>query len=67
MKLYTGQTDHFVNRHNGSVAQEDIERMLKVIGVNSVDELISKTVPSGIRMQGELKISDEVSEQKLHR
>ena len=65
MKLYTGQTDHFVNRHNGSVAQEDIERMLKVIGVNSVDELISKTVPSGIRMQGDLKISDEVSEQKL--
>ena len=65
MKLYTGQTDHFVNRHNGSVAQEDIERMLKVIGVNSVDELISKTVPAGIRMQGDLKISDEVSEQRL--
>ncbi len=65
MKLYTGQTDHFVNRHNGSVAQEDIQKMLKVIGVNSVDELISKTVPSGIRMQGELKISDEVSEQRL--
>jgi glycine dehydrogenase len=65
MKLYTGQTDHFVNRHNGSVNQEDIERMLKVIGVNSVDELISKTVPYGIRMQGDLNISDEVSEQRL--
>ena len=65
MKLYTGQTDHFVNRHNGAVAQEDIDKMLKVIGVSSLDELISKTVPQGIRMQGELKISDEVSEQRL--
>ena len=65
MKLYTGQTDHFVNRHNGAVAQEDIQKMLAVIGVNTISELIDKTVPTGIRMQGDLKISSEVSEQKL--
>lgn len=65
MKLYTGQTDHFVNRHNGAVAQEDIQKMLTVIGVDSISELIDKTVPTGIRMQGDLKISSEVSEQKL--
>ncbi len=67
MKLYTGQTDHFVNRHNGAVAQEDIQKMLKVIGVASVAELIDKTVPLGIRMQGDLKIDAAVSEQKLLR
>lgn len=65
MKLYTGQTDHFVNRHNGAVAQEDIDAMLKVIGMSSIDELINKTVPSGIRMQGEMAIKPAVGEQQL--
>lgn len=65
MKLHTGQTDHFVNRHNGPVAQDDISKMLKVIGVGSVEELINKTVPQGIRMQGELKVSGGTSEQQL--
>src|SRR4051794_37868482 len=65
MKLYTGQTDHFMNRHNGAVSQEDIQNMLKVIGAASIDELINKTVPPGIRMQGELNIDAEVSEQQL--
>ena len=60
MKLYTGQTDHFVNRHNGAVAQEDIDAMLKVIGMSSIDELINKTVPSGIRMQGDMDIKPAV-------
>ncbi|MDI1235242.1 MAG: aminomethyl-transferring glycine dehydrogenase [bacterium] len=65
MKLYTGQTDHFVNRHNGAVAQEDIDAMLKVIGMSSIDELINKTVPSDIRMQGEMDIKPAVGEQQL--
>lgn len=65
MKLYTGQTDHFMNRHNCVVAQEDLDRMLKVIGAASVDELIDKTVPAGIRMKNGLKIADAVTEQQL--
>ena len=65
MKLFTGQTDIFANRHNGAVAAEDIQKMTQVIGVKSVDELIDKTVPTGIRMQGALKVSDAVSEQEL--
>lgn len=65
MKLHTGQTDHFVNRHNGPVAQEDISKMLKTIGVASIAELIDKTVPAGIRMQGELKVTGGTSEHQL--
>ncbi|NQW42866.1 MAG: aminomethyl-transferring glycine dehydrogenase [Bacteroidetes bacterium] len=65
MKLFTGQTDHFVNRHNGSVTAEDINAMLNIIGQPSVDELINKTVPSGIRMQGEMNIKPAISEQAL--
>jgi len=65
MKLHTGQTDHFENRHNGIVASEDLKIMLKTIGASSVDELISKTVPVGIRMKGSLAIGQAVSEQDL--
>lgn len=65
MKLHTGQTDHFVNRHNGPVAKEDVNKMLRTIGVSSVDELINKTVPAGIRMQEPLRVSGGTSEQQL--
>ncbi|MES2618929.1 MAG: aminomethyl-transferring glycine dehydrogenase [Bacteroidota bacterium] len=65
MKLHTGQTDHFVNRHNGAVAHEDIDAMLKVIGTKSVDELIDNTVPQAIRMKGDMAIKPAVSEQQL--
>ncbi|MDP2175332.1 MAG: aminomethyl-transferring glycine dehydrogenase [Bacteroidota bacterium] len=65
MKLFTGQTDHFANRHNGIVAEEDLQKMLKTIGTNSLDELIDKTVPTQIRMQGALKVDKAVGEQTL--
>lgn len=65
MKLHTGQTDHFVNRHNGPVAQEDISKMLKTIGVSSIAELIDQTVPTGIRMNKDLNVSGGLSEQQL--
>lgn len=65
MKLYTGQTDHFVNRHNGPVADSDINKMLKTIGVGSIEELINKTVPQVIRMKNPLNVSGGTSEQQL--
>ena len=40
----------FVNRHNGPQA-DDVKKMLKVIGVSSIDELIEQTVPGKIRRQ----------------
>lgn len=67
MKLHTGQTDHFVNRHNGPVSQDDLNKMLQVIGVKSLDDLIDKTVPTGIRMKEGLKVSGGTSEQQLLR
>lgn len=65
MKLHTGQTDHFVNRHNGPVAQDDVKKMLQTIGVASVDELIDKTVPPAIRMKSPLQVTGGTSEQEL--
>lgn len=65
MKLFTGQTDHFANRHNGIVASEDLNKMLQTIGTKTLEELIDLTVPSGIRMQNPLNTSAAVSEQDL--
>lgn len=54
-------SEKFENRHNGPSPSE-VADMLKVIGVSSLDELINKTVPSGIRLPKPLNISEAVSE-----
>ncbi len=51
----------FEERHNGPSPQE-IEKMLKTIGADSVDQLISETVPGGIRMEGTLDLPAAKSE-----
>ncbi len=61
MNLFELQSNEFAQRHIGPDADETNE-MLKVIGVNSVDELIDKTVPSSIRMRHELNLPDAMSE-----
>lgn len=42
--------DTFAPRHNGPRAN-DAEEMLKVLGYNSMDEFVSQTVPSNIRIK----------------
>jgi glycine dehydrogenase len=54
-------TDKFVSRHNGP-RESEIKQMLAKIGVASVDELISQTVPSGIRLAQPLKVAPALSE-----
>ena len=54
-------TDKFVSRHNGPREQE-VKAMLKKIGVASVDELISQTVPPNIRLKQPLRIAPAMSE-----
>jgi glycine dehydrogenase len=53
--------DTFVNRHNGP-RKNEVEKMLQKIGVNSVDELISQTIPDTIRLTKPLNIDAAVSE-----
>lgn len=54
--------DIFVNRHVGP-SQADVSEMLKVIGVKSIEELISKVIPEGIRLKEPLNIAlDGMSE-----
>lgn len=64
MSLNINYREQFVNRHNSITPEEELE-MLKIIGVSSVDELISKTIPASIRLKGELKIADALTEQEF--
>ena len=51
----------FIRRHIGP-SEEDIDAMLKVVGANSLDDLIKKTVPDNILLKDKLKIGDPTSE-----
>ncbi len=56
--------DEFVNRHIGHTKQ-DIDTMLATIGAESVEQLISETVPGSIRMTTPLNLPAPMSEQEV--
>ncbi|MCE3297093.1 MAG: gcvP [Crocinitomicaceae bacterium] len=53
----------FSERHIGSNTREK-QAMLAKVGVSSINELIDKTIPSHIRLKGELNIDAAMSEQE---
>jgi glycine dehydrogenase len=61
MNLFHLQNTEFQRRHNGPNAA-DTKTMLQGIGVNSLDDLVDKTVPSGIRLAEELTTPAAISE-----
>jgi glycine dehydrogenase len=54
-------TNNFARRHNGP-QEEDVEKMLKVIGVKTLDELIDKTIPKQIRFKKSLDLPQGMNE-----
>jgi glycine dehydrogenase len=54
-------SDKFVNRHNGP-RDHELPHMLKTIGVNSLDQLIDKTVPKSIMLGNPLRLPEAMSE-----
>ncbi len=59
-------TQAFVNRHI-SLNEADKNEMLNKLGVSSIDELISQTIPDSIRLENDLKISEPISEYDMLR
>ena len=55
-------TNNFASRHNGVSNEADVQKMLNTIGVNTMDELIDKTVPAAIRTGKPLPLPDGMSE-----
>lgn len=61
MNLFEKQNTEFSRRHIGP-NEKEISAMLQTIGVNSVDELIDKTIPASIRLDENLQTGNPVSE-----
>ncbi len=61
MNLFSIQNEEFTHRHIGP-GEQDTKDMLDTIGVESMEELIHRTVPASIRMDHTLRIPEGVSE-----
>lgn len=57
-------TEKFISRHIGP-REDDITEMLKVIGVNSIEEMINETVPDNILLNKKLNLKKALSETEL--
>jgi len=53
--------NNFSKRHNGH-SEEDIKKMLKEMGLTSVDQLIDETIPKNIRFKKDLDLEDGMGE-----
>ncbi len=58
------QTDSFVLRHIGP-NEDQIQEMLKTIGIKSLDELIFNTIPDDIRLKNTLNLPEAMSENEF--
>jgi len=61
MNMFEQQETEFSRRHIGP-GTDCTRKMLSTIGVSSLDELIAKTVPASIRMEGALNLPAPMSE-----
>ena len=61
MSLFEQQNKEFSSRHIG-VNEQDTQSMLETIGVKTMEELISNTIPASIRLNAPLNLPDAVSE-----
>ena len=54
----------FIDRHIG-ISPKDQSRMLKSLGLNSMDDLIEETIPENIRQQKELDLPAPLTEDQV--
>ncbi len=58
--------NNFAKRHIGP-REEEVQEMLKVIGVDSIDELIDQTIPKDIRLETPLRLEKGLTEREYYR
>ncbi|MDQ2753615.1 MAG: glycine dehydrogenase (aminomethyl-transferring), partial [Bacteroidota bacterium] len=63
MNVFEQQATEFQRRHIGTTNKE-AEQMLSVIGVQTIEELVHKTIPKNIRLQQPLPLPNSISEQQ---
>ena len=57
----------FASRHIGTLDQDKLKEMLTVLKADSLDQLISETIPGDIRISHPLNIPEALSEQEYLR
>ncbi len=58
----TNFLEQFVRRHNGVSAGDDLNEMLHTVGVDSLDQLVSETIPDNIRLKKSLALPKAMTE-----
>ena len=61
MDIFVQQQNEFSERHIGP-NEHDTKEMLATVGVASLEELISKTIPDAIRIKKDLEVPNAISE-----
>jgi glycine dehydrogenase len=61
MNLFEQQQTEFLHRHIGP-SETETAAMLQTIGMSSIEELISQTIPASIRLEAPLKTGGPMSE-----
>jgi glycine dehydrogenase len=61
MNLFEKQASEFSRRHIGS-NEEETRQMLEIIGMDTLEDLIDKAIPSSIRNPDFLQVTESVSE-----
>ena len=61
MEYQNMKTDNFINRHIGP-SDSSISDALSKMGYDSLDQLIDKTVPAGIRLNESMNLPEALSE-----
>ncbi len=61
MNLFEHQNTEFQRRHIG-ISAADTKEMVESIGTKNLEELIDKTIPTAIRLEGNLNITPAISE-----
>ena len=64
MNLNLINISKFESRHIGP-SKDQIEKMLKVIGVNDIEELIDETLPEAIKLNKALELPDPLTESEF--
>ena len=63
----SGVQTGFAQRHIGTSNQSELNEMLEILNVKSLDQLIDQTIPDPIRLRRKLNIPEAMSEQEYLR
>ena len=65
MKVRIADREHAFHKRHIGPNSEDLNKMLDIIGVKSIDDLVSETIPDAIRSKAELNLPNPLGEHEF--